>query len=47
VLAQGSPAQLRQRGRSDGRAEPSMEDSFIAIVDEARAQGLCASGSAA
>ncbi|HEX4050559.1 MAG TPA: ATP-binding cassette domain-containing protein [Steroidobacteraceae bacterium] len=45
VLAQGSPAQIRQRGRSAGRAEPSMEDAFIAIVDEARAQaGVQAAG---
>jgi len=47
VLAQGSPAQIRQRGRGAGRAEPSMEDAFIAIVDEARAQASATAESAA
>jgi ABC-2 type transport system ATP-binding protein len=36
VLAQGTPADLRQRARrQDGRAA-TMEDAFIAIVEEAR-----------
>ena len=47
VLAQGSPAQLRQRGRVEGQGEPGMEDAFIAIVDEARARAGAAAGSAA
>jgi ABC-2 type transport system ATP-binding protein len=38
VLAQGSPAELRQRGRSTAGGEPSMEDAFIDIVDAARAR---------
>ena len=40
VLAQGTPAEIRQRPRIEGR-EPNMEDAFIAIVEEARdsAQG--------
>ena len=46
VLAQGSPAQIRQRGQSSERTEPSMEDAFIAIVDEARAQAQPAAGAA-
>jgi ABC-2 type transport system permease protein len=38
VLAQGTPAEVRARGReTDGRA-PTMEDAFIAIVEEARPQ---------
>ncbi|MGH8256043.1 MAG: ATP-binding cassette domain-containing protein [Steroidobacteraceae bacterium] len=36
VLAQGSPAQIRQRGRSESTPEPGMEDAFIAIVEQAR-----------
>jgi ABC-2 type transport system ATP-binding protein len=39
VLAQGSPAQIRQRGRSESTSEPSMEDAFIAIVEQARRDG--------
>jgi ABC-2 type transport system permease protein len=36
VLAQGTPAEVRARGReTEGRA-PTMEDAFIAIVEEAR-----------
>ena len=35
VLAQGTPAEIRQRSRLEGR-EPSMEDAFIAIVEDAR-----------
>jgi len=30
------PAEIRARGRSDARPEPTMEDAFIAIVDVAR-----------
>jgi ABC-2 type transport system ATP-binding protein len=37
VLAQGSPAEIRARGASEGGRGPSMEDAFIAIGDEARA----------
>jgi ABC-2 type transport system ATP-binding protein len=36
VLAQGTPAEIRARGRSEAGREPSMEDAFIAIVTEAR-----------
>jgi ABC-2 type transport system ATP-binding protein len=36
ILARGTPAEIRARGRTDGRREPSMEDAFIAIVEEAR-----------
>ena len=37
VLAQGRPAEIRGRARpAPGRA-PTMEDAFIAIVEEARA----------
>ena len=35
VLAQGTPAEIRQRSRLEG-GEPSMEDAFIAIVEDAR-----------
>jgi ABC-2 type transport system ATP-binding protein len=36
VLAQGSPAQLRELARTDGRPDPSMDDAFIAVVEQAR-----------
>jgi ABC-2 type transport system ATP-binding protein len=36
ILAQGTPVEIRQYGRSDERKEPTMEDAFIAIVEEAR-----------
>jgi ABC-2 type transport system ATP-binding protein len=35
VLAQGTPAEIRQRSRIEG-SKPSMEDAFIAIVEDAR-----------
>ena len=37
VLSQGSPAEVRQRARTKARPEPSMEDAFIAVVEQARA----------
>jgi ABC-2 type transport system ATP-binding protein len=36
VLAQGSPAQVRARGSSAALIEPSMEQAFIAIVEQGR-----------
>jgi ABC-2 type transport system ATP-binding protein len=36
VLAQGSPAQLRGLARTDGKPDPSMDDAFIAVVEQAR-----------
>jgi ABC-2 type transport system ATP-binding protein len=36
ILAQGAPAEVRARGRSDTCPTPSMEDAFIAIVEEGR-----------
>jgi ABC-2 type transport system ATP-binding protein len=38
VLAQGTPAEIRVRGRPESGREPTMEDAFIAIVEEARAR---------
>jgi ABC-2 type transport system ATP-binding protein len=38
VLAQGSPAEVRARARTGALPEPSMEDAFIAIVEQARAR---------
>jgi ABC-2 type transport system ATP-binding protein len=35
VLAQGTPAEIRLHARSEER-EPTMEDAFIAIVEESR-----------
>ena len=37
ILTQGTPAEIRARGRREESPEPSMEDAFIAIVQEARA----------
>jgi ABC-2 type transport system ATP-binding protein len=36
VLAQGTPAEVRRRGRPEPGHAPTMEDAFIAIVEEAR-----------
>jgi ABC-2 type transport system ATP-binding protein len=36
VLAQGTPAEIRARAHPQDGREPTMEDAFIAIVDEAR-----------
>jgi ABC-2 type transport system ATP-binding protein len=36
VLAEGSPAEIRARGRASAGGQPTMEDAFIAIVEEAR-----------
>jgi ABC-2 type transport system ATP-binding protein len=36
VLAQGTPAEIRHHAPSQAGREPSMEDAFIAIVEEAR-----------
>jgi pyoluteorin transport system ATP-binding protein len=37
VLAQGMPAEIRGRAQSAPGQAPTMEDAFIAIVEEARA----------
>jgi ABC-2 type transport system ATP-binding protein len=37
VLAQGTPAEIRSRARPAPECVPTMEDAFIAIVEEARA----------
>src|SRR6185295_13710580 len=37
VLAQGTPAEIRSRARSDQGKTPTMEDAFAAIVEAARA----------
>jgi ABC-2 type transport system ATP-binding protein len=39
VLAQGTPADVRSRGRAEPGRAPTMEDAFIAIVEDARARG--------
>jgi pyoluteorin transport system ATP-binding protein len=36
VLAQGTPAELRHRAQAQGGREPTMEDAFIAVVEQAR-----------
>jgi ABC-2 type transport system ATP-binding protein len=36
VLAQGTPAEVRRRGRAEPGREPTMEDAFVAIIAEAR-----------
>ena len=42
ILAQGSPAQVRELARTAARPEPSMDDAFIAVVERSR-QELSAS----
>jgi ABC-2 type transport system ATP-binding protein len=36
VLAQGSPTDIRDRGRKPGGGEPNMEDAFVAIIESSR-----------
>ena len=36
VLAQGTPAEIRGRGRAEPGTMPNMEDAFIQIVESAR-----------
>jgi pyoluteorin transport system ATP-binding protein len=36
ILAQGTPAEIRGRALSEEKREPTMEDAFIAIVEQAR-----------
>jgi len=36
VLAQGTPAEIRSRAVTDQKPMPSMEDSFIAVVEASR-----------
>jgi ABC-2 type transport system ATP-binding protein len=36
VLAEGTPAEVRRRARAEPGREPTMEDAFIAVVEEAR-----------
>ena len=36
ILAQGTPAEIRAHGRATEGREPTMEDAFIAIVEDAR-----------
>jgi ABC-2 type transport system ATP-binding protein len=47
VLSQGSPAEVRQRARTEARPEPSMEDAFIAVVEQARARQAAAAAAPA
>ena len=37
VLAQGAPAEIRARGAKTQGEQPTMEDAFIAVIEEARA----------
>jgi ABC-2 type transport system ATP-binding protein len=36
ILAQGSPAEVRNLARTPDRCEPSMDDAFIAVIERAR-----------
>jgi len=46
VLAQGTPAAIRQRAITDQIKEPTMEDAFISIVEVARENGAASRGAA-
>ncbi len=37
ILAQGAPAEIRKRGATNANRNPTMEDAFIAVIEEARA----------
>jgi ABC-2 type transport system ATP-binding protein len=39
VLAQGTPAEIRARGATKSDRQPTMEDAFIAVIEEARSPG--------
>jgi ABC-2 type transport system ATP-binding protein len=36
ILAQGAPAEIRALGRTPAKADPTMEDAFIAVIEAAR-----------
>jgi ABC-2 type transport system ATP-binding protein len=40
MLAQGTPAEIRSSARSEEKREPTMEDAFIVIVEQARENDL-------
>ncbi len=42
VLAQGTPAEIRRRARPEPGREPTMEDAFIATVEESRKKSITA-----
>jgi ABC-2 type transport system ATP-binding protein len=46
VLARGSPAEVRELGRTDTEHEPSMDDAFIAVVEQARDRQKSSNGAA-
>ena len=46
VLAQGTPAAIRQRAITDQIKAPTMEDAFISIVEVARENGAASRGAA-
>ncbi len=39
VLAQGTPGEIRRLGRAPAGREPTMEDAFITVVEQARGKG--------
>jgi len=47
ILAQGSPAQVRELARTEGRPAPSMDDAFIAVVEQARGRQAATTAAAA
>jgi ABC-2 type transport system ATP-binding protein len=47
ILAQGSPAQVRELARSENRPVPSMDDAFVAVVERARGRRNGATAAAA
>jgi ABC-2 type transport system ATP-binding protein len=47
VLAQGTPAEVRRRAYHEGEREPTMEEAFIAIVEDAREHNGSERGAAA
>jgi ABC-2 type transport system ATP-binding protein len=46
VLAEGPPGEIRRRAPSHDGQEPTMEDAFITVVEQARRQGQRAEAAA-
>ena len=46
ILAQGSPAEVRGLARSEQRPQPTMDDAFIAVVEQSRARAQTSAGGA-
>jgi ABC-2 type transport system ATP-binding protein len=39
ILTIGSPAEIKERARARGQAEPTMEDAFISLIEAREKHG--------